>query len=161
MKTITAATTAATNRVVISEPWSDIEDLRQIAAALARWQGKHRKLNASESRDLSHRFMVFLGLPKRTKRAMWLKLAQNPRAFIRKRYIGRLQDGLTQREANVLWQLHCALNDQGLLETLAMSNVDHSVADNRCGGGIGSRTTTFCTFACHCTNPLRNRSIRA
>lgn len=27
MKTITAATTAATNPVVISEPWSDIEDL--------------------------------------------------------------------------------------------------------------------------------------
>jgi hypothetical protein len=68
-------------------------------------------------------------LDKRSRRRLWLRLAQNRRVFVRRRFLRLLQDGLTQREADVIWQLHCDLGDEASLWTLAMSDARLRVPD--------------------------------
>ena len=72
---------------------------------------------------------VSASLDRRSKRRLWLRLSRNRRVFIRRRYMRLLQDGLTQREADVLWQLHRELGDVASVWTLAMAEPRVRVAD--------------------------------
>lgn len=128
---------------IAADPWRHLDDLREIAGSLSRWQGVYGTLRPNEARRLCDTFVRRLeeprlprgaaalavilehlssSLDKRTRRRLWLRLAQNRRVFIRRRYMRLLQDGLTQREADVLWQLHCELGDVASVWTLAMAD---------------------------------------
>jgi len=133
-----------------SDPWQYLDDVREIAASLPRWQGIHGKLRSSEARQLCDALVRRLEEPrlprgaaavaivlehvsgvldKRVKRRLWLRLAHNRRVFIRRRFLRLLQDNLTQREADVIWQLQRDLGDEASLWTLAMADARVRIPD--------------------------------
>lgn len=126
------------------KPLDHLDDLREIASALSRYERRVRGEDQELARRVCESFVSVLETPRLPagvaalaaviehlslavddntwRRGLWLRLAKNRRAFIRRRFTRALRDGLLQAEADELWTLYLEKGDFEILHNLALAD---------------------------------------
>jgi len=129
---------------LVKEPFKYLDDLRIVADALDYLGCTDLQNHLKLCREICKKFALILDDPKLPAggailaaiveklsvcfsdktffRDIWLKLVKNRKSFIRRRFAKLLQNGLKQREANILWDLYCDNGDSEILRTLILSD---------------------------------------